>query len=354
MTTTYDLASCLLSPTDEVEGPLSGPSESRVSPSGALVDYLLSATKETDLLLYGGLTHQRPPCRPYPHPRWRCFIRDNSLKGAVKNSAQDWERPRRQPNATPRFNGAELETKQPAPRVRCFYCPRTCFFCWSDCSLVMLLLLLLFAAVAVCCCCCCVLLLVLLLLLQRILLILESATGPLCLFTSELVRACTSQPPPPSAEELWFAHLRRQQHRSKYSYPSRPPAAPYPDCSSFRSSSGAPGASGKRGDPLREKGADAPGLPLETFAALEEDVFLKGPGKPPLSSLERGALREGGLDFRETISAANRRSWRPQERERWRRCKRLRHLIKTGQVSVHPRLCCLWSRFWQLSLSRSS
>ncbi|KAL8433791.1 hypothetical protein ACSSS7_003637 [Eimeria intestinalis] len=71
---------------------------------------------------------------------------------------------------------------------------------------------------------------------------------------------------------------------------------------------------------------------LEPFGALSPDEYLRGPGGTPLSSADRSLLKRVGVDFLQTTDADTRKLWMPHERERWRRSKRLRYLMKKGLV----------------------
>ncbi|KAL8424775.1 hypothetical protein Efla_001364 [Eimeria flavescens] len=81
-----------------------------------------------------------------------------------------------------------------------------------------------------------------------------------------------------------------------------------------------------------EFGADSRCLLLEPFEALSIDEFLGGPGAPPFSSVERKRLLQLETEFADGEELLTRKWWMPHERERWRRSRRLRFLLETGQV----------------------
>lgn len=106
---------------------------------------------------------------------------------------------------------------------------------------------------------------------------------------------------------------------------------------------------------LLELGPHTPCKALKAFKALSLDEFLVGglPGPNfeaapssatphqreggsswgPLSLEKKQELLRSGLDFAEPGGGAPRcRMWDPHERERWQRSRRLRSLIKKGQV----------------------
>ncbi|OEH79410.1 elongation factor [Cyclospora cayetanensis] len=71
---------------------------------------------------------------------------------------------------------------------------------------------------------------------------------------------------------------------------------------------------------------------LEPFNALSLDEFLVGPGAAPLSPQQRQLFCSRALDFKEPTNLETRTNWWPHERERWRRSKRLRYLLRSGLV----------------------
>ncbi|KAL8450038.1 hypothetical protein Emag_003462 [Eimeria magna] len=105
---------------------------------------------------------------------------------------------------------------------------------------------------------------------------------------------------------------RRRRHTER----RRPPARPLPDYSI---------AGFTFGPQTRCWG-------LEPFDALSPHEYLGGPGGPCLSSADRKLLEQVGVDFLETGDTDTRKAWMPHERERWRRSKRLRYLLKNGLV----------------------
>lgn len=93
------------------------------------------------------------------------------------------------------------------------------------------------------------------------------------------------------------------------------------------------GALGARGRVSRGyNGASGRPPLLQAFEALSEDEFLGGPRPGGLGHEERRHLLQQGMDFKETVLPSQRKVWGPEERERWQRSKRLRHLIKNKQV----------------------
>ncbi|CDI85866.1 hypothetical protein, conserved [Eimeria praecox] len=125
------------------------------------------------------------------------------------------------------------------------------------------------------------------------------------------------EPQQPTLEELWFAAAEENLNATERQ--RRPPALPYPDW-------------GRRGEPskatahaadrtsctedetlededrrlLSPDETDSEG-PLEALPALTEDVFLRGPGGPPLSEESRRHLLRFGLDYKEALSPRSRR-----------------------------------------------
>ncbi|XP_026189838.1 uncharacterized protein LOC34624019 [Cyclospora cayetanensis] len=150
----------------------------------------------------------------------------------------------------------------------------------------------------------------------------------------------------PALEELWAAACREGQAKTRGK--QRPPTKPLLNMNAVASSlpdraSQALTRQAERVEELQSRealssrasssvGEPWESLPLEPFEALSEDEFLRGPGQPLLTAAEKHHLRYFGLDFKERKSFTRRRHWGPQERERWQRSKRLRHLIKTQQV----------------------
>ncbi|XP_026192167.1 uncharacterized protein LOC113147090 [Cyclospora cayetanensis] len=74
---------------------------------------------------------------------------------------------------------------------------------------------------------------------------------------------------------------------------------------------------------------------LEPFNALSLDEFLVGPGAAPLSPQQRQLFCSRALDFKEPTNLETRTNWWPHERERWRRSKRLRYLLRSGLLGSH-------------------
>ncbi|KAL8272466.1 hypothetical protein Esti_003589 [Eimeria stiedai] len=69
---------------------------------------------------------------------------------------------------------------------------------------------------------------------------------------------------------------------------------------------------------------------LEPFEVLRPDEHVGGPGGLRLSSADRSLLKQVGVEFSEKGNSDACELWMPPERERWRRTKRLRYLLKKG------------------------
>ncbi|CDJ49044.1 hypothetical protein, conserved [Eimeria brunetti] len=149
--------------------------------------------------------------------------------------------------------------------------------------------------------------------------------------------ATEAKPRQPTLEELWFA-AADEKAISPIQRKKRPPTAP-------RSDWGAPPHAEGKGEEFWEgdirllsPDAARSGGPLDPLPALSEDEFLRGPWGPPLSEKSRKHLLRFGLDYKDALSPRSRRQWAPMERERWRRSRILRYLIKTQQVVFRDEL----------------